>query len=147
MAGAGTGSVCLCLCIALAATEGGVYLTWPCITREHRLMAAVACAVSGALCSDVAGRAQRQERGQKWSAELEVQLCYEIKTFLLAGHETSAAMLTWTLYQLTQHPDCLAKARSCSGERTRSLLVDRGRSLLGGSKHSVRSPFAGRRLV
>ena len=53
----------------------------------------------------------RQERGQKWSAELEVQLCYEIKTFLLAGHETSAAMLTWTLYQLTQHPDCLAKVR------------------------------------
>ena len=51
----------------------------------------------------------QQERGQKWSAELEVQLCYEIKTFLLAGHETSAAMLTWTLYQLTQQPDCLAK--------------------------------------
>ena len=40
-----------------------------------------------------------------------MQLCYEVKTFLLAGHETSAAMLTWTLYQLTQHPDCLAKVR------------------------------------
>ncbi len=64
--------------------------------------------------SEVTGRLLRQERGQKWSAELEVQLCYEIKTFLLAGHETSAAMLTWTLYQLTQQPDCLAKAR-CLG--------------------------------
>ena len=42
---------------------------------------------------------------------LEQQLCYEIKTFLLAGHETSAAMLSWSLYELTQHPDALAKVR------------------------------------
>lgn len=50
-----------------------------------------------------------QERGEAWDSKLEKQLCYEIKTFLLAGHETSAAMLTWTLYELTQHPDALAK--------------------------------------
>ncbi len=50
-----------------------------------------------------------QERGETWDSALETQLCYEIKTFLLAGHETSAAMLTWTLYELTQHPDALAK--------------------------------------
>lgn len=52
-----------------------------------------------------------RERGEKWSKELETQLCYEIKTFLLAGHETSAEMLTWTLYELTQHPDALAKVK------------------------------------
>jgi Cytochrome P450 len=52
-----------------------------------------------------------QERGEAWDSKLEQQLCYEIKTFLLAGHETSAAMLTWTLYELTQHPDALAKVR------------------------------------
>ena len=50
-----------------------------------------------------------QAKGETWSAVLETQLCYEVKTFLLAGHETSAAMLTWTLYELTRRPDMLAK--------------------------------------
>ncbi|KAK9816800.1 hypothetical protein WJX72_005241 [[Myrmecia] bisecta] len=52
-----------------------------------------------------------EARGEAWSVGLETQLCYEIKTFLLAGHETSAAMLTWCLHELTQHPECLAKVR------------------------------------
>ncbi|GLC42904.1 hypothetical protein PLESTB_001812700 [Pleodorina starrii] len=42
-----------------------------------------------------------EESGAKWDAALETQLCYEIKTFLLAGHETSAAMLTWSTYELS----------------------------------------------
>jgi len=44
-----------------------------------------------------------EENGGKWNSGLETQLCYEIKTFLLAGHETSAEMLTWALCELTQH--------------------------------------------
>lgn len=46
-----------------------------------------------------------------WDAALETQLCYEVKTFLLAGHETSASMLTWSVYELSRNPACLAKVR------------------------------------
>ena len=45
----------------------------------------------------------------EWGPAAWTQLCYEIKTFLLAGHETSAAMLTFALFELTQHPHVLAK--------------------------------------
>jgi cytochrome P450 len=39
----------------------------------------------------------------EYGAAVEKQLCFEIKTFLLAGHETSAAMLTWTMYELSRN--------------------------------------------
>lgn len=68
---------------------------------------------SKAAFDDSTRRRVLQERGEAWDSKLEQQLCYEIKTFLLAGHETSAAMLTWTLYELTQHPDALAKVNVC----------------------------------
>lgn len=40
--------------------------------------------------------------GARWSTAIETQLCFELKTFLLAGHETSAAMLTWSTFELTR---------------------------------------------
>lgn len=46
-----------------------------------------------------------------WNKTIESQLCFEIKTFMLAGHETSAAMLSWALYELTRNPDCLERVR------------------------------------
>lgn len=52
-----------------------------------------------------------EESGEKWSSAVEEQLCYEVKTFLLAGHETSAAMLTWSIFELSQNPEALAKVR------------------------------------
>jgi len=35
----------------------------------------------------------------------------ELKTMLLAGHETSSMMMLWSCYLLAKHPDKLAKAR------------------------------------
>jgi cytochrome P450 len=40
------------------------------------------------------------------------QLRDEIITLFLAGHETTALALTWTLYLLSQHPDIEARVRS-----------------------------------
>lgn len=38
------------------------------------------------------------------------QLRDQVKTQLMAGHETSSMMMTWALYLLCKHPDAMAKA-------------------------------------
>ena len=35
----------------------------------------------------------------------------EVVTLFVAGHETTAAALAWSMYLLAQHPDALARAR------------------------------------
>ena len=57
-----------------------------------------------------------------------VQLRDDLMTMLIAGHETSAAVLTWTLFELTRHPEALKKVthpstthlspRSSEGDKT-----------------------------
>ena len=37
------------------------------------------------------------------------QLRDDLLSMLVAGHETTASVLTWTLYLLAQHPDKMAK--------------------------------------
>lgn len=45
-----------------------------------------------------------------------IQFRDEMKTFMLAGHETSAAMMSWSLYELIGN-DALMTEVSCEGER------------------------------
>lgn len=47
-----------------------------------------------------------------WGPAVVKQIRDEIKTFVLAGHETSASMLTWSLYELSVHPEYLEKVLS-----------------------------------
>ena len=35
------------------------------------------------------------------------QMRDDLITLLIAGHETTAAVLTWLVYALSQHPECL----------------------------------------
>src|SRR5690349_8535160 len=37
---------------------------------------------------------------------------YQLVTFLIAGHETTSGLLTFTLYELLRHPEVLAAARA-----------------------------------
>ena len=42
----------------------------------------------------------------------DAQLVDEVKTFFLAGYETTSLALTWTMYLLTQHPEIVDKLRA-----------------------------------
>lgn len=47
----------------------------------------------------------------KWDDDACNQVRDEVKTFILAGHETSASMLTWSLYELTLNPEYMRRLR------------------------------------
>ncbi len=51
-----------------------------------------------------------------WDAHTEQLVCDELKTMLFAGHDTSSAMLTWTLHALTQQPRELERLRAAAAE-------------------------------
>lgn len=40
----------------------------------------------------------------------DLNIRYQIMTFLIAGHETTSSLLSWALYFLTRHPGVLARA-------------------------------------
>ncbi|KAJ7275776.1 cytochrome P450, partial [Mycena rebaudengoi] len=42
----------------------------------------------------------------------EAEMLAQMKTIMQAGHETTANTLSWTLFELTQHPDVQAKLRT-----------------------------------
>jgi len=47
------------------------------------------------------------------------QLRDDLMTMLIAGHETTAAVLTWALFNLVQNPQVMAKV----GEKTDSVAI------------------------
>ena len=59
---------------------------------------------------DILDRVLASVEVEDYGADIEEQMCYEIKTFLLAGHETSAAMLIWTTWELVNNEEKMAKA-------------------------------------
>eukprot|EP00051_Salpingoeca_urceolata_P011397 m.141087 g.141087 ORF g.141087 m.141087 type:complete len:405 (+) comp17104_c0_seq3:191-1405(+) len=46
---------------------------------------------------------------EAWNSNVLLELRDAIKTFILAGHETSAAMMGWSLFQYTQQPNVQEK--------------------------------------
>ncbi|MBK9755792.1 MAG: cytochrome P450 [Nannocystis sp.] len=51
-----------------------------------------------------------------WTEDTATLVSDELKTMLFAGHETTSAMLTWTLHALMRHPECLARLRDAADE-------------------------------
>ncbi|CAM9125152.1 unnamed protein product, partial [Ectocarpus fasciculatus] len=48
---------------------------------------------------------------EDWGEAAITQIADEMKTFILAGHETSASMLAWSLYELTQNRELFNRVR------------------------------------
>lgn len=53
------------------------------------------------------------------------QIRDEMKTFVLAGHETSASMLNWSLYELLENGDLMSKVIFCAGVVFHSMTWER----------------------
>jgi cytochrome P450 len=52
----------------------------------------------------------------EWGTKAINQVRDEVKTFILAGHETSASMLTWTLFELSSTPALLETFRASTSQ-------------------------------
>lgn len=73
----------------------------------------------GDLLSMLLASQEDDEAGTR-SGMSDQQVRDEVLTLFLAGHETTAAALSWTWYLLTQHPDVAARTR----EEIRTVLGD-----------------------
>lgn len=53
------------------------------------------------------------------------QLRDDLMTMLVAGHETTAAVLTWALFEIAQNPEIQAKLQKGACMRVCSLVASR----------------------
>jgi cytochrome P450 len=94
---------------------------WPSTRRLHRQVAILDEVVYGMIAER---RANPGDRGDLLSLFMAAQdadtgemmddrqLRDEVMTMVLAGHETTAVLLTWTFWLLTRHPDVLAQVQA-----------------------------------
>ncbi|HKA90142.1 MAG TPA: cytochrome P450 [Haliangiales bacterium] len=94
---------------------------WPRAARRFRAhVAALDGVVDGIIRARRAAPGSRADalsalleaRDEDGSALADDEICAQVKTFLLAGHETTASLLTWTLGLLAAHPAAVDRART-----------------------------------
>jgi cytochrome P450 len=83
---------------------------------------------------DILDRVLQSLDPKEWGEHMVRQLTDEIKTFLLAGHETSASMLTWSLFELCKNPHILEKVKAEGRDVFADGARGKGEDVYGSSK-------------
>jgi cytochrome P450 len=119
-------------------------------TKPLERLRELAQSIDERLLAEIAARRDRpgddicsllvQARFEDGTAMSDREVRDQLMTLLLAGHETTATGLAWTLDLLARHPDALARARTGGDEYLRAVVAEslRLRPVV---------PLAGRRLV
>lgn len=75
-----------------------------------------------AAADDELSHPERGERGERSRRAGDEQVRDEIMTLFMAGHETTANLLTWTLYLLAQHPEADERTYAAADRGDRGYL-------------------------
>jgi cytochrome P450 len=104
--------------------------------------AELVAAGGAAPAADILDRVLSAQDPAAWGPDTVRQIRDEVKTFLLAGHETSASMLTWSVYELSQNKGgvlakALAEGRAVFGEGLGRAKATKGAATGGGGGPGV----------
>ena len=75
--------------------------------------------------TDILGMLMETRDQHSGQAMPDRQLINEVMTLIVAGHETTASVLNWTWYLISQHPDVEEKLKREAVERTQQLPRER----------------------